>query len=69
MKYIANVAQRTFEIVQKSRSANNIIIILIIKKVECMSTARMRESLDFHVRGTGDVLIKLQLSLCAIMTS
>ena len=26
VKYIANVAQRTFEIVQKSRSANNIII-------------------------------------------
>ena len=28
-----------------------------------------RESRDFHVRGTGDVLIKLQLSLCAIMAS
>ena len=26
VKYIANVAQRTFEIVQKWRSANNIII-------------------------------------------
>ena len=26
VKYIANVAQRTFKIVQKSRSANNIII-------------------------------------------
>ena len=29
-----------------------------------MSTARVRESRDFHVRGTGDVLIKLQLSVC-----
>ena len=36
-----------------------------------MSTARSRgyESRDFHVRGTGDVLIKLQLSLCAIRPS
>ena len=31
-----------------------------------MSTARACESRDFHVRGTGDALIKLQLSLCAI---
>ena len=29
VKYIANVAQRTFEIVQKSRSTSNIIIIYI----------------------------------------
>ena len=42
LKYIANVAQRTFEIVQKSRSADNIIInykLSIIKNVERMSTA------------------------------
>ena len=67
VKYIANVAQRTFEIVQKSRSARNNIINYM--KVERMSTARARESRDFHVRGTGDVLIKLQLSLCTIMAS
>ena len=49
---IANVAQRTFEIVQKSRSReynNN----YIDKNVERTSTARdVRESRDFHVRGT-----------------
>ena len=54
---IANVTQRTFEIVQKNRDHANIIIIYyliisIIKNVELPSTARAREARDFHVRGT-----------------
>ena len=49
-----NVTQRTFEIIQKNRGHANIndLIISIIKNVECASTARARESRDFHVRGT-----------------
>ena len=72
MKYIANVAQRTFEIVQKSRFTSNIIIIYIdnLRTLNvCRPRTRARESRDLHVRGTSDVLIKLQLSLCAIMAS
>ena len=48
---IANVAQRTFEIVQKSRSREHgdIIINYIDKNVDCV---RARQSRDFHVRGT-----------------
>ena len=55
LQYKANVTQRTFEIVKKksrSREYNYLIIISIIKNVERASTARARESRDFHVRGT-----------------
>ena len=54
LQYIANVTQRTFEIVKKkSRSREyNYLIISIIKNVERASTACARESRDFHVRGT-----------------
>ena len=55
LQYIANVTHRTFEIVQKSRSReykNYLIISVIIKNAERASTARARESRDFHVRGT-----------------
>ena len=45
------------------------IILSITKNLERKSTAGARESQDFHVRGTSDVSIKLQLSLCAIMAS
>ena len=44
---IANVTQRTFKTFKKIE-----IIISIIKNVERASTARARESRDFHVRGT-----------------
>ena len=65
---IANVAQRTFEIVQKSRSREHgDIIILTRMYIDC---ARVRESRDFHVRGLPrDVSRKLQLTLCVIMVS
>ena len=45
---------RTLEIVQKIeiRQYNNLIISIIIKNVERASTARARESRDFHVRRT-----------------
>ena len=47
---IANVAQGTFEIVQKSRSREHgDIINYIDKNVRCLCA---RESRDFHVRGT-----------------
>ena len=51
---IANIDQRAFEIVQKSRSREHGDIINYIEKnVERMSNARARvESRDFHVRGT-----------------
>ena len=50
---IANVTQRTFEIVPKIEIREfNYLIISIIKNVELASTARARESRDFHVRGT-----------------
>ena len=55
LQYIANVTHRTFEIVQKklrSREYNYLILSVIIKNVERASTARARESQDFHVRGT-----------------
>ena len=51
---IANVAQRTFEIVQKSRSRERgVIINYIDKNVGHKSSARTRarESRDFNVRG------------------
>ena len=49
--YIANVTERTFEIVKKkSRSREyHYLIISIIKNVERASTARVRESRDLHV--------------------
>ena len=51
---IANVAQRKFELVQKSRSCKHgDIINCIDKNVERTSTARARESQNFHVRGIG----------------
>ena len=50
---IANIAQRTFEIVQKSRSCEHgDIINYVNKNTERTSTAYVRESQDFHVRGT-----------------
>ena len=55
VQYIANATQRTFEIVQKYRDHTNIynyLIISIIRNVERASTARARESRDFHVRDT-----------------
>ena len=55
LQYIANVTHRTFEIVQKksrSREYKNYLIISVFKNVEHASTARARESRDFHVRGT-----------------
>ena len=52
---IANVAQRTLEIIQKSRShEHGDIINYIDKNVERTSTAQVHESQDFHVRGTKD---------------
>ena len=55
LQYIVNVTHRTFENVQKksrSREYKNYLIISVIKNVERASTARARESRDFHVRGT-----------------
>ena len=54
VQYIANVTQRTFEIVKKKMRSReyNYLTISIIKKVERASTARACESRDFHVRGT-----------------
>ena len=49
LQYIANVTHTIFEIVQKNRDPANISV---IKNVERASTARARESRDFHVRGT-----------------
>ena len=53
VQYIANVTQRTSSSFKKSRSREfNYLIISIIKNVERASTAYVRESRDFHVRGT-----------------
>ena len=55
LQYIANVTHRTFEIVKKksrSREYKINLIIFLIKNVERASTARTRESRDFHVQGT-----------------
>ena len=52
-EYIANVTQRTFEIVQKIEIREyNYLIISVIKNVERALTARARESRDFHMRDT-----------------
>ena len=66
---IANVAQRTFEIVQKSRSREHgDIINFIDKNVEPTSTAR--ESPETSTCGVPrDISRKLQLTLCTIMAS
>ena len=52
--YIANVTPRTFEIVNffPRLSEYNYLIISIIKNFESTSTERVRESRDFHVRGS-----------------
>ena len=51
-RYSKNIRDRS----KKSRSREyNYLIISIIKNVVCASTARTRESQDFHVRGTDDV--------------
>ena len=48
-RYSKNIRDRS----KKSRSREyNYLIISIIKNVERASTARVRESRDFHVRGT-----------------
>ena len=49
---IANIAQRTFEIVQKISREHGDVINSIDKNVKRMSTTHMRESREFHVRGT-----------------
>ena len=54
IQYRKNILKMN-KIVQKNRDPANIIINLInyiIKNVERASTARARESRDFHVRGT-----------------
>ena len=53
LRNIANVAQRTFEMVQKSRLCEHGDIINYIDKIiERTSTALVRESRNFHMRGT-----------------
>ena len=48
-RYSKNIRDRS----KKSRSREyNYLIISVIKNVESASTARARESRDFHVRGT-----------------
>ena len=66
---IANVAQRTFENVQKLRShKHGDIINYIDKNVERTSNARTRESPEISMcKIPRDVSRKLQLTLCAIM--
>ena len=51
LQYIANVTHRTSK-KSRSREYKNYLIISVIKNVERASTARARESRDFHVRGT-----------------
>ena len=63
---IANVAQRTFEVFQKSRYAN--IINYINKKVERTSTARVGPEIS-TCEVPRDVSRKLQLTLCVVMES
>ena len=54
VQHIANVTQRTFKIIKKNRDHANILKfnLSIIKNFERASTARARESRDFHVRVT-----------------
>ena len=71
---IANVAQRTFEIVQKLRShEHGDIINYIDKNIEHTSTARACAQVPrlphARYRVPRDVSRKLQLTLCAIMAS
>ena len=63
---IANVAQRTFEIVQKSRSREHgDIIILTRTYVDCARASPETSTCELP----RDVSRKLQLTLCAIMAS
>ena len=48
---IANIAQRTFEIVKKISREHGDIINSIDKNVKRMLTAHIREYREFHVRG------------------
>ena len=64
---IANVAQRKFKIVHKSRSCKHSNIIISTKMyVDCVCMPSPETSTCEVPR---DVSIKLQLSLCAIMAS
>ena len=55
-RYSKNIRDRS----KKSRSHEyNYLIISIIKNVKRASMARVRESRDFHVRGTDDVRLTL----------
>ena len=66
---IANVAQRTFEIVQKSRSREHGDIINYIDKNVRQLRARESRPVTFTCEVPRDVSRKLQLTLCAIMAS
>ena len=66
--YIANVAQRTFEIVQKSRSCDNGDIIILTKTyVDCARARVPRLPRARYI--PSDISRKLQLTLCAIIAS
>ena len=67
--HVANVAQRTFEIIQKLRSREHgDIFNYIDKNVEHTSTARARASPETSTcEVPHDVSRKLQLTLCVIM--
>ena len=67
---IANVAQRTFGIIQKSRSREHGDIINY--RTSNVRRLRVRENPEtsmIHVRGTHDVSRKLQPTLCEITAS
>ena len=49
-RYSKNIRDRSKK--SRSREYKNYLIISVIKNVERASTARARESRDFHVRGT-----------------
>ena len=68
---IANIAQRTFKIVQKSRSREHgDIINYIDKNVQLTSTTRVHASPKTSTcEEPHDVSRKLQLTLCVIMAS
>ena len=63
---IAHIAQRTFMIIQKSRSHEHGDIIISTRMYVYCGVC---ESQDFHVRGTADISRKLQLILFVIMAS
>ena len=67
-KIIANVAQRTFENVQKLRSCEHgNIINYVDKNVRRLRTCASPETSTFEV--PRDISRKLQQTLCAIMVS